>query len=159
MIIAATGHRTSKLTGYKANVEDSLYKVALDYLRREHPERVISGMALGWDTAVARAALYLKLPLTAAVPCDGQEALWSDKDKSRYYGLIALADNIITVNPGPYAAWKMHARNNWMVNNADKVVALWSGDDFGGTFKTIKYAVSKGKPVDNLWNEWAKLQK
>lgn len=67
MLIAATGHRPDKLGGYgrhDARLED----IARGYLSMLQPAGVITGMALGWDTRFALAALSLGLPLHAAVP-------------------------------------------------------------------------------------------
>ena len=47
----------------------------------------------------------------------------------------------------------MFLRNEWMVNNADRVVALWNGTP-GGTTGTVNYAKQQGIPIDNLWDKW-----
>jgi uncharacterized phage-like protein YoqJ len=48
----------------------------------------------------------------------------------------------------------MQRRNEWMVDRADKLVALWDGS-WGGTFNCIEYARKKGVPFDNLWARWS----
>ncbi|MBD2505253.1 hypothetical protein H6G83_32415 [Anabaena azotica FACHB-119] len=52
-IIAATGHRPTKLGGYSPAVLSRLTDLATAYFERISPTQVISGMALGWDTAIA----------------------------------------------------------------------------------------------------------
>ena len=48
----------------------------MDYLERARPDAVISGMALGWDQAVARATADLGIPWVAAITFEGQESKW-----------------------------------------------------------------------------------
>jgi uncharacterized phage-like protein YoqJ len=56
----------------------------------------------------------------------------------------------------------MQIRNEWMVDNAHIVLALWDGSS-GGTGNCIKYANRKSvnKPIINLWSSWvgANLEK
>lgn len=44
----------------------------------------------------------------------------------------------------------MDIRNRFMVDRADMVFAIWNGESKGGTWNTIKYARSKGKPIRYL---------
>jgi uncharacterized phage-like protein YoqJ len=57
---------------------------------------------------------------------------------------------VISEYPGTRA---MQIRDEWMVDHAKRIVALWDGS-FSGTFNTIRYARKKGKPVTNLWSRW-----
>jgi predicted Rossmann fold nucleotide-binding protein DprA/Smf involved in DNA uptake len=63
MILAFTGHRPSKLGGYGSDVDLKLTRLATKVLDDLKPEQVISGMALGWDQAVAFAAIRAKIPV------------------------------------------------------------------------------------------------
>ena len=54
--IAATGHRPGKLGGHRQPVYDALRELAEEYFSEENPSLVITGMALGWDIAIAQAA-------------------------------------------------------------------------------------------------------
>ena len=74
MIIAATGHRPDKLGGYGSIVADRLFHLAYETLEELAPTLVISGMALGWDMAVAEAAFCLDIPFHAYRPFEGQES-------------------------------------------------------------------------------------
>ena len=38
-------------------------------------------------------------------------------------------------------------RNEYMVDKSDLVLAVWNGERAGGTWNTIEYAKSAGKPV------------
>lgn len=153
MILAGTGHRPAKLGGY--GVEADLERFAVRCLRVFAPRWVISGGALGWDQALAWAALEQRIPLALAVPFEGQERRWPETSRERYRELRALATWECVTSPGGYSAEKMHARDRWMVDNSTHVLALWNGADDGGTATTVRYAQRVGAPVFNVWSFWA----
>ena len=109
-------------------------------------------MALGWDTVWAEALIELEVPFLAAIPFEGQESRWPQESQKKYHDLLKKADRVEIISPGGYAAWKMHVRNEWMVDNCDRVVALWDGGDDGGTAACVRYATKRKVPVDNLWD-------
>lgn len=157
MIIAATGHRPNKLGGYGPDIFDRLTRLAIDYLAdQKDVSHVISGMALGWDQAFAWAAELLSIPFVAAVPFYGQESRWPKRSQERYHELLSFAAEIVCVEPGGYEAWKMQRRNEWMVNRADKICALWDRS-FGGTRNCVVYAQQCGKKIENQWPNWLRL--
>lgn len=153
-IIAATGHRPSKLgCGYGNNMHDALTRLACNYLDQVQPASIISGMALGWDQAFAEAGLMLGLPVHAAVPFSGQESQWPTRSKVQWARLIAGCASVTIVCDGGYAPFKMQVRNEWMVDRATRICALWDGSP-GGTGNCLKYKSTWPRPVDNLWTEW-----
>jgi len=157
MVLAATGHRPGSLGGYGPETEARLLRLTRGHLQAANaPHAVISGMALGWDTAWALVAVELGIPLIAAVPFDGQERRWPESARRLRASLLSRAARVEVVSPGPYASWKFERRNQWMVDHADRVVALWSGAP-GGTARCVAYAQRAGKPVDNLWPKWQAL--
>lgn len=151
MIYAGTGHRPNKLGGYSDEVLTKLKSLAIDNL--DGVDKIITGMALGWDTALALAALYLDIPYIAAVPFYGQERMWPKESQDRYHNLIKQASDVVYVCDQGYAPWKMQIRNEWMVDNCDIVLALWDGSK-GGTGNCIEYALKKGKPIKNVWSDF-----
>ena len=154
MIVAATGHRPERLGGYGPEAFARLVQIAAEYLADVCPEMVISGMALGWDMAVAVAALSSGFKLTAALPCDGQDAVWPDEPREMHRQLIAAAAKVETVSPGPYEPRKMFVRNNWMVDRCDLLIAMWDGGN-GGTAGCVSYAIKTGRPWVNLWHRYS----
>ena len=152
-IIAATGHRPPKIGGYGQAAGCRLIAFATGYLRDAQPEQTISGMALGWDMAFARATLDLGIPLIAAVPFEGQEAKWPADSQRQYSNLLARATAVHVVSPGGYSAAKMQVRNEWMVDNCTRVAALWDGSA-GGTGNCIPVRPESRQAVDNLWADW-----
>ena len=153
LIIAATGHRPDKLGGYSPRITNSLRLLAHRYIVQQRPAFVISGMALGWDQAVAGAALLAGVPLIAAVPFRGQESKWPEQSQLAYRELLAAAARIVEVCDPGYAVWKMQKRNEWMVDHCTRLMALWDGSP-GGTKNCIDYAEGK-IPIDNLWDQWS----
>ena len=155
MILAGTGHRPNKLGGYGAEARFRLIDVAIEQLNELQPIKVISGMALGWDTALAEAALQLKLPLVAAVPFSGQESMWPFASRQRFKELLSQASEVHYVCAPGYAAWKMQVRNQWMVDECDVLLALWNGTK-GGTANCVGYALGKQVKLVNCWNAYKK---
>lgn len=124
------------------------------YLVHESPDEVISGVALGWDTAWAIAALRLGIDLTCAVPFEGQERAWPPQSQQRYHKILRKSHRVEIVCKGSYSAAAMQKRNEWMVDNSDRVVALWDGSS-GGTGNCIKYAKRRNAEIDVLWGCWS----
>lgn len=161
MIVAATGHRPNKLGGYALMHERSVRAMALAGLYETRPKWVISGMALGWDLAVAEAAHTLGIPYTAAIPFRGQDRMWPEQSQDRYNRVLKHASEVkIVTHFDPLDALTaadvsaaMQRRNVWMVNNADLVLALWDGSK-GGTGNCVRFATQAGVPVLNLWESF-----
>jgi hypothetical protein len=59
MIYAGTGHRL-EVVGYEN--KDKLYRYAVSILPGYKPDKIISGMAIGWDQAIAHAAVENGIP-------------------------------------------------------------------------------------------------
>lgn len=154
MVLSATGHRPDKLGGYSNKVLSNLIDTAVAGITKLNPDKIISGMALGWDTAVAIAAIKLKIPLIAAVPFKGQERVWTPTSKELYYKILHKAE-VVYVCDGGYAPWKLQKRNEYMINNSTTTLALWNGTS-GGTGNCIKYATSKSHNIINMWDYYNK---
>lgn len=153
MIIAGTGHRPDKLPlGY----HPSMMRVMKRTIRSMLPDdvtEIISGMALGWDTALALVALEEGIPLVAAIPFVGQESRWKEADQKVHRQIVRRANRVVIVSKGGYSPAKMQTRNMWMVDAADRVLALWEGSD-GGTANCVRYAEGEGRPVTNCWSRF-----
>lgn len=154
-VIAGTGHRLGeKLGGYDDRIFKRLVGIAWDYLFTEQPDAVISGMALGWDQALATGAIDLGIPVTAYIPFIGQADAWPQRSIEKYWHLLEQCAAKKTVSLGGYSAEKMQIRNQAMVHDCTKIVALWDGSD-GGTANCVRYAKKAGRPVTNLWEAWS----
>ena len=152
-VFAGTGHRPPKLGGYSRLVESRLEWFACDVLRQLGATQVISGMALGWDQALAEAARQLSIPYIAAVPFAGQESRWPEPSRNKFNHLLESAEQVIVVSEGGYSPHKMQIRNEWMVDHCEYVLAMWDGSS-GGTANCIKYANQVGVTVCNVYKPW-----
>lgn len=162
MIAAGTGHRPQHLgQGNPSRIEDRLHDLASAVLKKLKPEKVISGMALGWDLALAQAAIWQGIPLIAAVPFVGQESRWQPAQKDQYHFLLRLAESkVVVTEQRPVEMFEvaiaMQKRNVWMVDNCDLLVALFNGEP-GGTANCVKYSTKIDRKIFNCWGSWAKF--
>lgn len=165
MQLGITGHRPSRLGGeYEYNGPYSLY------LRSElrkligimKPTRIISGMALGFDTIAAELSLASDICLVAAIPFEGQESRWPKTSQDKYNQILSdpLTIKEYISEPG-YDIEKMYKRDKWIVDNCDHLVAAWDGIKKGGTYYTLKYAMDIGRPYTiinpHTWKVTAKV--
>jgi len=152
MVIAGTGHRPNKLGGYSQEAFDKLVNIAIEWLLENKPTKVISGMALGWDQALAQASKDVGIPYIAAVPFKGQEKKWPQKSQDYFKYLLQFAEEVIFVSEGTYDLRFMQIRNEWMVDNCDIILAMYDGTK-GGTHNCVEYAKSKNKQIINLYDK------
>lgn len=151
MILAITGHRPPKIGGYDPTAP---LRVAVRAAIRKHllefkPEKGISGMALGVDQDFAEECHALDIPFVAAVPFKGQEGAWPEAARAHYDYLLGLAETVVVVRGGGFAAWKMQERNKWMVDRCSHLLAVWDGSS-GGTANCVEYAKSQSKPITRI---------
>ncbi len=150
MIIAGTGHRPNKLGGYGIQATSRVTQTALRSVLHLKPTAIITGMALGWDQALATVAIDQGIPFYAYIPFKGQEKMWPAESQDKYHRLLDKAQSIKYVCDPGYAPWKMQARNEAMVYACDRVLALWNGSS-GGTANCVNFARAKNKPITNAW--------
>ena len=174
-IVAGTGHRPDKLGGYGKVAQGKVFEMAKKALKdslelaKDRPLKLISGMALGWDQALALAAVELEIPFCAAVPMRGFQQRWPAESQSFYFELLKEAAKVVYVDevedikyqrlngfvpPGLYSVQKMQTRNVWMVDKCHHVVALWDGSA-GGTKNCLDYVRGCGKPWRNYYSEFS----
>jgi len=148
MIIGVTGHRPNKLGSFK--IPNPTYNFVMDktlsIIKEYKPTKIITGMCIGYDQWVANLAIKLKIPFVAAIPFLGQELLWPPDTQKYYRKLLSHAAQIEIVSAGAFASWKMQARNQWIVNNSDLIIAAFDGSR-GGTFNCIEYAKENNKTI------------
>lgn len=159
MIIAGSGHRPDKLGGYDPKIAQRIKELAINelqkylspgILKKDEELIVISGMALGWDTALALAALELKIKLHCYIPFIGQESKWPSDSRILYKMILKQAALIKCCSPGEYTVAKMHVRNKEMVDSCDLLLVLFDGTS-GGTSACIKYAMTCNTKIVNVW--------
>lgn len=161
MIYAATGHRPHR-TVFPRGMDPfspEANRLLCDFAMQELPKLPeftlgVSGMALGWDQAVAHACFLLEIPFIAAVPFKGQESRWTPRQQDRFHKLCARAQEVVIVSEGGFSSQAMLKRDDWMVSKADAVCAMFDGNPRGGTAHTVGYAKKQGVAVTNLWDRW-----
>ena len=171
--MTVTGHRPTKLGGYSLPSYKKLNdfsKVMIGMYQKEFLPiklNVNVGMALGWDMAVARACLSLRVPYTAYIPFEGQERLWSAGYQNEYRDLLKGAKKVINTDPGGQlntpnerlrVVRKMLLRNQRMVDDCSLVLALWDGTP-SGTRNCVNYANSLKIDVHNRWDMWVEFNR
>ena len=159
MKICVTGHRPNKLYGY--NLQDPRWQLLKNefknLLKDNNCSEAITGMALGVDTVFALAVLELKnegydIKLHCAIPCKNHSCKWLKKSIEQYNDILSKADTVTLVTAEEYKPWLMQKRNEYMVDLADKVIAVWDGSN-GGTANCVKYANAQGKNIIRLYPE------
>lgn len=153
MKIAVTGHRPKKLFGYDLNNPRyvAIKNIMKGYLIGIGCADAYTGMALGIDQLFAIAVLQLKnegwpIKLHCAIPCANHSSKWPKESQDLYQRILDKADEIVMVSTEPYSPWLMQKRNEYMVDNADGVLAFFDGTP-GGTKNCIDYAHKVGKEV------------
>lgn len=143
-VVAFTGHRPDKLGGYgPSKLQNAVREAVRNALLAEPPSIcAVSGMAQGLDQWAAEICIDLRIPFTAAVPCDDQDRFWPPAARAHYQVLLSKAARIVHVPGGAYAAWKMQRRNEWMVDQCGCLIAVWDGSP-GGTANCVRYAERK----------------
>lgn len=147
---AFTGHRPKKLPwGYH---EADTRCAALKHTLAEQIARLaqagytdfLSGMAEGADTWAALAVLALKkeyptLKLHCVLPCEGQADQWSASARELYFSILSRADDVTYVSRA-YSSNCMLQRNRYLVDHAACLLAVYNGEQRGGTAMTVRYA-------------------
>lgn len=137
-----TGHRPEKLHKPEEQIKKDLEAAILQAVD-DGFVTFISGMARGVDIWAAEIVLRLResnpaIHLVAASPYRGFESRWSADWKVRYNNVLEQADLIRYVCKG-YSKACFQIRNEWMVDRAARVIAVYNGEP-GGTRNTIEYA-------------------
>jgi len=163
-ILAGTGHRPhrcaiGKIKAYSDYQSQVMYEIASQFFIYYEVDLALSGGALGWDTAICRAAYALKVPYHVYVPFAGQESQWPKDNQDKYHKMLEYAEKVIIVSEGDYTPQKMQKRNQALVDNCNILLALWNGKQEGGTWNCIQYAKRVGRETTNAWPSYEEYAK
>lgn len=147
--VCFTGHRPEKLSRCEKDIKTDLEKEIRQAIA-DGLDVFITGMARGVDIWAAQIVLCLRdegmdIKLMCACPYDGFERGWSKEWQKLYTDILESADFVKYVCPG-YSRSCFQIRNEWMVNHATRVIAVFNGQK-SGTKNTIDYAHRGGIPV------------
>ncbi len=154
---AFTGHRPSKLP-WRYNETDSRC-VALKMVLTEQITALIeagvtqflSGMAEGTDIFCSEIVLALreknpKIKLHCILPCTAQAEKWSVSSQELYRSILGRADSVVYVSRD-YHEKCMLDRNRFLVEHAATLLAVYNGEQRGGTAATIRYAQKMSREI------------
>lgn len=160
LIITAIRTRLQRESFEIQDPEEVLVDLAVEYLNRVKPALVITGMALGWDTALALACVKLNIPYMAALPFPKQASRWPEQSQKRWRFLLSKAKLVVAVGSDELADADIKAamqwRNEFMVDNAQLILACYDGTP-GGTQNCVKDAQEQGKTIVNTYLRWQKI--
>lgn len=154
--VCITGHRPDSfiVSHYSEGAVRRLASDIACVLKREYGDDLTLnlGGAVGADQWMGAAAIEhgvkfgLFLPFLPQV----QARFWTDDQRQEFDRQLRAASRIMVMDTsGDYDVARYHERDRMMVDEADFVVAFWVGRRRGGTFETMKYALSKSKFVLN----------
>ena len=156
--LAFTGHRPESLS-FGENENDPRYIRLREMLLTEITDRVkagydtfYTGCARGMDIVFGTQVLLLKktacpnIRLIGVVPHEGQANHWTETWRERYFDLLEQADDVVTLSTR-YFSGCYHARNRYMVDAADALLAVCRKGTSGGTQYTVKYAWQKNREI------------
>lgn len=148
--VCFTGHRPSKLQASEFAVKAAL-KEEIETAYAAGFRTFITGMAQGVDIWAGELVLELRakhddVHLICALPFPGFGDSWSAEWRQRYHAILSKAD-ITRAITERFSMASYQIRNEWMVDHAALVIAVYNGDPKCGTKNTIAYAEKQGVPV------------
>lgn len=156
MKITGIAHAPERLHERSCLPSGELVYLAKMALKEYGATHVITSLALGWEQALAKAALEMEIPYTVALPYPGRDAEWDREARTLYLDLLARASGVVRVSD-TFSDTAMQECHEWCAEEADLVVALWDYVFHGAVFAAMTYASQQGKPVVNLWQDWHHL--
>jgi len=79
------------------------------------------------------------LKLHCILPCEGQADKWSVSARELYFSTLEQADSVVYVGR-EYSKDCMLERNRYLVDHAAGLLAVYNGEQRGGTAMTVRYA-------------------
>jgi len=151
-VCSFTGHRKIA-PGHEEHLP-VLLKNALRYAYDEGCRYFICGGALGFDTAVAKELIAMRMLNTdiriiLALPCKNQSENWSGRAKSMYEYILSVADEVVYTSD-EYTDGCMKKRNKYLAERCDIMIS-YVGRAGSGSSQTARMAESLGKRVYNLY--------
>lgn len=156
---AFTGHRKERILQNSEPCLLGQIQLAIieqvEQLYKQGCRTFYCGMAEGFDMLAASAVVACKwqfqdIRLVAVIPFRNQSARYEPLDKMHYQVLLHEADEVIMLSEYYYRGC-FHRRNDYLVEQADVMIAYWDNIFKGGTFYTIKKAQQAGKTIINLY--------
>ncbi len=148
-------YRSCSVTG-RRNIPASHIKRVLKRLSQEVEKAIqdgytvfYSGFAEGADILFAKAVLekqseYPSIRLIAVIPYGGRRRTLERNPET--CALLDACCDIVVINQ-EYAPWVYAKRNQYLVDNAHRIIAVYDGRESGGTYNTIKMAIKAKREI------------
>ncbi len=156
--LAFTGHRPEKLPFTEDSpggvwLKQAMYDAIMEKVEQGYAT-FLTGAAMGSDIFFAEQVqkakvLHPQIRLIACIPFPGQADRWPYAWKQRYEALLQSADSCVMISDH-YTRDCFLARDRYMVDHAQALLAAYNGKHEGGTFYTMKYAYEHGRPITIL---------
>ena len=157
---AFTGHRPHKFpwrydeTDSRCMVLKAALTEQITLLAEAGMTDFFSGCANGVDCWAALIVLELRkknpaLKLHCILPHEGQADKWSNSAQERYRFILKQADSMKYVSREYYDGCMMD-RNHRLVEAAGLLLAVYNGEQRGGTAATVRYARKLGRRITIL---------
>lgn len=153
MIVGVTGHRDVE---QEPGELLAFARLSVALMQQRGVTEIITGMARGWDLAVARAAFDLDVPYCAALPFAGQPDNWPSHDRIEWAHAVDRASRVTVAGPLPLNAFYIK-RDRWIVDQCHELWALDSGRP-SGSHTTVLYAEDVQRIVRPLWEPWLRFR-
>jgi uncharacterized phage-like protein YoqJ len=143
MTVCVTGHRDIQSRKFEY-VRQSITREVENAVADGYT-RFITGFADGADMLFAETVAELKtriagLTLEAAIPFRGR------LERLNGTPLLLACDAVVVVSESYYGGC-FAKRNLYMVEQSERIIAVYDGRERGGTYKTIALARTKGKDL------------
>lgn len=153
MIIGVTGHRDVE---QEPGELLSFARLSVARMVQHGVTEIITGLARGWDLAVARAAFDAGVPYCAAIPFPAQPDLWPLSDQNEWAWAVKRASRQHVLGKLPLKHY-YERRNRWIVDESEEIWSLYDGRP-GGTRNCVLYANDTSRIVRPLWGPWIRFR-
>lgn len=163
-MICGTGHRPQDIPGFVPRDFPVLTFIAEQALKVSRPDVVIAGGAIGWDQALAQAALNLGLPLALILPFAAQHVRWGTEEQQRALSHVKRATIVYAASEPDLQSRSevvqaLLSRNVEMLRYASGVLPFHNGKESGGTAACLKEAGKRGvRVLENTYPAWMAYQ-
>jgi hypothetical protein len=156
MIITGIAHNPKRLHETSEQPSTELVYLAARALEKYQATSLVTSLSYGWDAALVKAAVEMKIPFTVAIPYPGRDTNMTREDMVIYYDLLSRAEDVYRIND-TYCDTAVYECYCWCVDHSDQVLALWDYEFTGEIFQVIDYSIKHDKRVINLWEDWSQL--
>jgi hypothetical protein len=98
MIITGIAHNPQRLHEKSEQPSTELVYLAARALENYQATSLVTSLSYGWDEALAKAAVEMKIPFTVAIPYPGRDTSMKREDMVIYYDLLSRPEDVYRIN-------------------------------------------------------------